>query len=213
LVLKQKDELEPAIAELRKAIELDPTLSDAHFTLGVALWQSGDFPASEREFRSAIKLRPEYAEAWYMLGTVLRQKGDLSEAASALKQAIILDPNTPGPFNTLAQVLRVQGDEAGSREAFRRGAEVKKRREEEQAAVFSINTGYDQLARGDLAAAEQHFRTAIAKVPDISKAHRGLAEVLRKKGQAPAANRELRLAEELEAKGGAVSAGSLVRGR
>jgi Tfp pilus assembly protein PilF len=107
----------------------------------------------------------------------------------------------------------MQGDEPGSREAFRRGAEVKKQREDEQAAVFTVNIGYDQLTRGSLAAAEQHFRSAIARVPDMSKAHRGLAEVLRKKGQTAAANRELRLAGELEARGAAVSAGSFVRGR
>jgi Tfp pilus assembly protein PilF len=192
--------LEPAIVELRRAIELDPTLADAHYTLATTLLQAGDLAASEREMRAGLDARPQWAEAWFLLGTVRRQAGDLQNAAVALREAIRLDPGTPGPFNTLAQVLQLLHDEVGSREAFWKGAEANQRLEGQRAAVFRVNTGYDHLTKGDLPGAEQQFLQAIEKAPEMAKAHQGLADVLRKRGQLAAADRELRLAEELLAK-------------
>jgi len=45
------------VAELRKASELDPDLPDAHYTLGVTLWQQGDFPSAAEELRAVDRER------------------------------------------------------------------------------------------------------------------------------------------------------------
>ena len=97
-------------------------------------------------------------------------------------------------------MLQLQHDEAGSREAFRQGAEAKRSLDGQQVAVLSVNIGYDHLSKGDLPGAEQQFRRAIEKAPEMAKAHQGLADVLRKRGQLSTADRELRLAEELQTK-------------
>jgi Tfp pilus assembly protein PilF len=190
--------LEAAKVELKRTIELDPKLAEAHYTLGVTDWQTGDFAAAENEMRAALALRPDYAEAYYMLGTLLKQQDKLDDAAKALREAIRLNPETPGPFNTLAQILRVQGDTEGSKAAFADAARVKKVKEGEQAATFNINTGLDNLSKGKLDIAEQQFRMAIQAAPQVARAHRGLAEVLERGGKKAAAAREFAIARDLE---------------
>jgi len=113
LALKLKDKLPEATAEFRKAEELDPRQADVHYTLGVTLWQQGDFPAAAEELRAAIRAKPDYAEACYTLGTVLKQQGKLEEAASSLREAIRLQPDFAGAHTTLAAVLRQLGDAQG----------------------------------------------------------------------------------------------------
>src|SRR6267143_303632 len=93
---------------------LDPKLADAHYSLGVTLWQSGDFPAATEQLRLAIQNQPDYAEAYYTLGTVLKQMDKLPDAAHALQQAILLQPDFAGAHTTLAAVLRQLGDTAGA---------------------------------------------------------------------------------------------------
>ena len=80
-------------------------IRDRHYSLGVTLWQSGDFAGAAEELRQAIQVRPNYAEAYYTLGTVLKQMNQLPEAAEALRQAIRLDPDFAGAHTTLASCL------------------------------------------------------------------------------------------------------------
>src|SRR2546427_5352139 len=74
-----------SVTELRKATEFDPGPADAHYTLGVTLWQQGNFNGATEELRAAIQAKPDYAEAYYTLGTVLKQKGELPEAVTDRK--------------------------------------------------------------------------------------------------------------------------------
>ena len=63
---KQKDEFAEAESELRKAIALDPSLPEPHFTLGVVLWQTGRAEEALKSFDDAIAQKADYAEAHYM---------------------------------------------------------------------------------------------------------------------------------------------------
>ena len=49
-----QDKFEDAERALRRAIELDASLPDAPFTLGVVLWQTGRFGEAASAFREAI---------------------------------------------------------------------------------------------------------------------------------------------------------------
>jgi tetratricopeptide (TPR) repeat protein len=128
-----KDQIEASEVEFQRAIDLDPALAEARYSLGLAHWQLGDFPAAIAQMKAAIAIRPGYAEAHYMLGITLKQSGQLDAAIPELKAAIRLDPTTPGPFNTLGQILRIKGDKAASEEAFATGARLKKEKDAELA--------------------------------------------------------------------------------
>jgi len=118
--------LTEAIAEFRIAEQLEPRQADVHYTLGVTLWQQGDFPSAADELQAAIDAKPDYAEAFYTLGTVRKQQGKLPEAANALRQAIRLQPDFAGAHTTLAAVLRQLGDVNGAAAESKAGSELSK---------------------------------------------------------------------------------------
>ncbi len=89
-----------------KAIELDPTLAEAHTSLGAVLEDyDHDWPGAEREYRKAIELNPSYATAHQWYGTLLSVLGRHDEAIAQEKQATELAPLLPRPQTDLGYAL------------------------------------------------------------------------------------------------------------
>jgi TolB-like protein/DNA-binding winged helix-turn-helix (wHTH) protein len=91
-LLRPKDGLPKMEEAIRRALELDPTLAEAHIAMAAARFNEWDFPGAERESLRAIELNPSDALArnWYgyYLGAVGRRNDYLNEARRALE----LDP-------------------------------------------------------------------------------------------------------------------------
>jgi len=183
---------------MRKAAELDPGQADVHYTLGVTLWQQGDFARAADELRAAIRAKPDYAEAYYTLGTVLKQKGEFQDSASALREAIRLQPDFAGAHTTLATVLRQLGDAEGAAAESKTGAEIAKQKTSEQAALFATNSGRRLLNAGDLVGAISQFRAAINSSPNYAAAHFELGVALRQQGKIKDAQEEFQKAATLD---------------
>lgn len=66
--------IEEAIAQFKKAIELDPLYSDAHFRLGRCYLKVKDYPAAKTYFLKTLELDPNYKEAQKELDLLARQK-------------------------------------------------------------------------------------------------------------------------------------------
>jgi tetratricopeptide (TPR) repeat protein len=198
--LKFKDQLPAAVAEFQKAAKLDPGQADVHYTLGVTLWQQGEFARAIEELQAAIKIRPDYAEAYYTLGTVLKQQGNLQESASSLREAIRQQPDFAGAHTTLSGVLRQLGNAEGAAAESKLGAEIAKSANALQAATFSTNSGRRLLNAGDLDGAISQFRAATGQLDSYAPAHFYLAQALRRKGLSDEAEREFRKASELDPK-------------
>jgi len=186
------------LAELRRAEELDPAQPDVHYTLGVTLWQQGEFDPAAEELRAAIRAKPDYAEAYYTLGTVLKQQSKLPESAEALREAIRLQPDFAGAHTTLSAILRQLGDAEGAATEARAGLEISKRKTDQQAATFATNSGKRLLNAGDLDGAISQFRSAINSMPDYAPAHFQLALAFQRKGETAEAAKEFRKAAELD---------------
>ena len=76
-----------------KALQLDPSLAEAHAALGlIACHYDYDWPTAEREYKKAFDLNPSYASAhqYYALG--LMAHGRFAEAEAQLETAGRLDP-------------------------------------------------------------------------------------------------------------------------
>src|SRR5207248_6283890 len=69
-----------AAAEFERAIELQPTLFDAHYYYARACFKSGDLEKSLRLFRQAQSVRPDDYQAVYLEALVLMQLRGWNEA-------------------------------------------------------------------------------------------------------------------------------------
>jgi Tfp pilus assembly protein PilF len=108
-----------------RALLLDPTLAEAHASLGNLLTKELRWDEAEREFRLAIELKPSYATAhhWYGL-LLLAQRGELKEAQREISRAAELDPLAPAPIGSLAHILYLQRDYAQARQRAERAHEL-----------------------------------------------------------------------------------------
>ena len=84
-----------------KALELDPTLSDAYVTLGKIKLDSWDWAGMEEDYRKAIELNPNNVSAHQELGEFLDAMGRLDEGLKECQIAQELDPNEDHLSNAL----------------------------------------------------------------------------------------------------------------
>src|SRR5437660_12884021 len=75
-------------AEFERAIELEPTLFDAHYYYARACFKSGDLNKALKLFEQAQRIRPEDHESGYLVGLALTKLGRHDEARSAQERAL-----------------------------------------------------------------------------------------------------------------------------
>jgi TolB-like protein/Flp pilus assembly protein TadD len=81
-----------AIAAARKALELDPTLADAHRLLANVLQEEWEWPQAEAEYKRALELAPNDASVSAEYAAWLSCQGRVDEAVNLTKRARELDP-------------------------------------------------------------------------------------------------------------------------
>ena len=82
-----------AIAAAGKALELDPTLAEAHTSLGYArFWYEWNWPAAERCFKRALELNPAYATARQWHSSYLQTLDRVDESLAEINRVLEFDP-------------------------------------------------------------------------------------------------------------------------
>src|SRR5262249_24590073 len=106
--LRDKGQVDEAIASFRTAIALDPKDAQVHTNLGAELCNSKhDYDGAIASFRTAIALDPKDAQVHTNLGLVLRLKGQVDEAIASYQKAMALDPKSTAARTGLAQAERL----------------------------------------------------------------------------------------------------------
>jgi TolB-like protein/Tfp pilus assembly protein PilF/DNA-binding winged helix-turn-helix (wHTH) protein len=107
-VMTPKDAFPKAKAAAVKALELDPSLGEAHNSLAFCLdgfdW---DLEAAGQEFRRAIELNPGYATAHHWYGWHLALQHHFDEALAEMRKAQSLDPLSLVINADLAELLAI----------------------------------------------------------------------------------------------------------
>jgi adenylate cyclase len=116
-----------ATAEFERAIELEPTLFDAHYYYARACFKSGDLEKSLRLFEQAQYIRPEDHECAYLVALALTRLGRHDEARRAQERALErvskyldLNPNEARPYVLGAGALARLGDAERARQWIER---------------------------------------------------------------------------------------------
>ena len=119
------DSVRKAIGLAERALQLDPSLGEAHASLGWSygpgLWQ---WEKSESEFRRAIELSPNYPTAHQWYGLLLRDLGRFDEAKVEIKRAQELDPVSLIIGQVAAQNYLIEGDTSRALQEAKRLAEL-----------------------------------------------------------------------------------------
>ena len=87
-----RESLPPARAALKKALELDDSLAEAHASLGLLATLELELNRANNELERAIQLKPNYATAHHWLALGLMTLGRFDPAIAEGKRAVELDP-------------------------------------------------------------------------------------------------------------------------
>jgi tetratricopeptide (TPR) repeat protein len=99
-----------SLAAARKAVELDPSLAEAHSSLGFDLFYGSlDIKGGEHEFKRAVELNPNYAEAHQWYATALMSMGRFTEATDQMELARELQPASRSILADQGLLLFYQG--------------------------------------------------------------------------------------------------------
>ena len=110
-----------ALAELTRAVELDPSRLAAHVDLALALLRAGRPKRAEAAARRALEGGPGAAPALSVLGAALADQGDFEAAAAAYAAALASDPadNFGLARGQLPRALAALGRNVEARHALR----------------------------------------------------------------------------------------------
>jgi TolB-like protein/DNA-binding winged helix-turn-helix (wHTH) protein/Tfp pilus assembly protein PilF len=108
-----------------RALELDPSLAEAHTSLAIVKFSHDwDWSGAQHEFKQALALNPNYATAHHWYSHYLVAMGRLDEAVNELERARDLDPFSV-PINAfLGQALYYARRYDDALRQFRRGLEM-----------------------------------------------------------------------------------------
>jgi TolB-like protein/Tfp pilus assembly protein PilF len=110
-VLPKMEATKRARIAIEKAIELDPTLAEAHLALGLhQLYGDWNIKAAKGSLKRAMELNPSLADAWYHWAWLLEIAGDDEEAISAGEKTVELSPLSSFYVAWLADQYRDAGD-------------------------------------------------------------------------------------------------------
>jgi len=107
----EKEQPDKAIAEYRKAIELDPAYYQSYQALGVFYYYQGKYSEAAGQFRKVIELAPQVYRAWSNLSGCLTVLGRFAEAQEALQHALQLH-TSPDFLENMGTLLSTQGRDA-----------------------------------------------------------------------------------------------------
>lgn len=89
----EKTSSEEAQRAYVRALELDPTMSDAHLNLGKLYHDAGMLKKCEPHYRAAVKHAPNDAAPYFNLGVLLEDLKQPREAARCYEEALNRDPS------------------------------------------------------------------------------------------------------------------------
>lgn len=179
--------MESALLALERAVEINPTLSEARANLGNIYLEKGQLADAIREYKVALRINPSDAKTHNNLGNAyLRRseiqdsqykKGWLNYAVSEYLWSLRLDPNLPDAYKNLAAAYCKQERFEQAIMRLRQAITL----EPKDASCYSqLGSVYDQM--GNYEQAISQHQKALRINPNFADAHYGLGLCYNKLG-------------------------------
>jgi tetratricopeptide (TPR) repeat protein len=174
---------EEAVAEWKKALELNPESDKAHNNVGLLLAGTGRFDEAIPHFEETLRINPEYPAAHSNLGVAFAGTGKLDEAIAEFEKELAVDPDSAEAHTNLGQALARKGDLDAAVGHFRRALAAAPGSASVRAnLVQALTTQGRALAmKGGYDEAIPRFESALEAAPDSAELHNDLGVALVRK--------------------------------
>jgi len=166
--LKQKGDLDGAIAAYRDGLALDPNNIGLLMGFGKALEAKGDTDAALHTYRQAIAAAPDFRGGYACLRSVFAGRNELDGFAAECRNITREHPDMHTPYFWLGKTLEATGDSDGAVKAYGEAIAL---------GAWDSDTfkglGHALAKEGDFEAACDAYRKVIEAIPDFSASAAG----------------------------------------
>ncbi len=167
-----------AIALLKQAVALNPSVANYQYHLGLVYKDQGQFLDALELFQQAAILDPNHATAHGNAGNILQRLGRFAEAVESFQQARRLKPRQASTLSNMGIAFEGLGRLDEAMACYQEALRI------DPAHVNAhINLGLAYFGQEELDAARACFRHALAVNPNHADAHNSLGLVLKLQGQ------------------------------
>ena len=184
--LYERGRWEEAVSELRRAIELNPTIGAWYFNLGITLDMMERHDEALAAYRKALSLDPEDLETLNAAGTDCVRIGRYKQAIRFFERVQKLDPAFEPCYCNRITAYSELGEHERAEEMFYLARQYK-----EKCPACFYNMGGSLFARADYDRALWCWRQVLEIDADYPQIHARIADVHWAKGQLTDARRHL----------------------
>lgn len=177
LALDEKGQVEAAVTQYERALQIQPAYAEAHNNLGNALCRVGRVQDAIAHYQKALELGPDLPQVHNNLGTAFGQNGQLVEAMVHFRKSLEINPNFAAYAN-LGYTLLMSGKEDDALPELLKALELKP-----DSADIHKNIAILFHKQGRTADAIAHFRKALEITPDDVETRRNLERALAERSQ------------------------------
>jgi len=208
----QKGDMDDAIVQFQKAVEINPYFPAARYNLGKALTQKGRLDEAIIQFQKTLEVNPTFAEAQNDIGNIYLQRGQVDEAIAQYKKALAINPNYDLAYNNIGNALLQKGKRREAAIQYQEALAVnpsyaeahynlgvvllQEKKPDEAISQFQdalavepslagpayYNLGNAFLQKGQVDEAIAQFQKALQLNPNNAQAHDNLGNVFAQKG-------------------------------
>ena len=131
-----------AIDAAHRALELDPSLADAHVALGKIFLYDWEWENAEAQFKQARELEPTNSSAFFLSGRLASALGHTTRALQYYQEASALDPLYWAPYFDSGSIYESRSQFAEAEAAFRKAEGLA------PTVSFTGEIGFMQLREG-----------------------------------------------------------------
>ena len=158
-----------ALAELSRAISLQPDYAAAYENAGVAYFHKKDYHRAISAFQKAIELNPNQASAYYGRGEAYMRLGQKDLAIEDFRKVLSINPSHLSARNSLGLLL---AEEGAYLKAIREFETVLRLEPHHKDASFNLARAYS--LSGQIGRALRQYEKVIEMEPDFMEAYQNL---------------------------------------
>ncbi|HOM28683.1 MAG TPA: tetratricopeptide repeat protein [Deltaproteobacteria bacterium] len=164
LLVEQAGNKDEALAEIKKAIALDPGRTSSYHALAQYYTRNNMTRKAIDEYEAILNKNPNDLAAASMIALLQQDAGDLEAAKKAYRYVLDRDPKHGFAANNLAWILAQKGSKKDLDEALRLAQIAKDRYPDDPRVADTL--GFVYLGKGMAEAALGQFQMALDKMPE-----------------------------------------------